>query len=261
MPSPFPGMDPYLENPVRWPGFHSLLIGEVQSQLNAALTPNYVAMIEERVYISTPVDPGRKAIIPDIHIVGDAVASGIRVGEQTLAAVVEPIEVELLDDEVHDHYVTIATSGEMHVVTVIEILSPSNKVHGSIGQELFLDKRREVISSSTNWVEIDLLREGDRFAPHELTNLGDYFVHVVPAGKRKSRVWPIKLPQPLPKVNIPLSPGDEPVALDLQATLAEVYRRAAYHRVLRYDRPAVPPIPPQYAEWATDLLKTRGQAK
>ena len=44
------------------------------------------------------------------------------------------------------------------VVTVIEILSPSNK-RGQ-GREKYLAKRQKIFASQTNLVEINLLREG-----------------------------------------------------------------------------------------------------
>ena len=70
MPSPFPGMDPYLEDPTVWPGFHNKFVSELETALTQLLLPHYyVARSEERVYISTDIDPGRCAIIPDIHIV------------------------------------------------------------------------------------------------------------------------------------------------------------------------------------------------
>ena len=52
MPSPFPGMDPYLESPTIWPDVHHRLISEIQSTLNPRLRPQYVARVELRVYFS-----------------------------------------------------------------------------------------------------------------------------------------------------------------------------------------------------------------
>ena len=49
--SPFPGMDPYLEDPGSWPDLHHRLISAASDQLNAQLRPRYLARIEERVYV------------------------------------------------------------------------------------------------------------------------------------------------------------------------------------------------------------------
>ena len=42
MPSPFPGMDPYLEAPDLWPDFQNNLAPEIQGHLNPQVTPKYV---------------------------------------------------------------------------------------------------------------------------------------------------------------------------------------------------------------------------
>ena len=68
MPSPFPGMDPYLEEPGLWPDVHHGLISQIQAVLNPSIRPTYVARVELRVYLSEEDDPGRKAIIPDLRI-------------------------------------------------------------------------------------------------------------------------------------------------------------------------------------------------
>jgi hypothetical protein len=48
MPSPFPGMDPYLEAPDIWPDFHDALAGEISSELNRTLPRPYYARLEMR---------------------------------------------------------------------------------------------------------------------------------------------------------------------------------------------------------------------
>ena len=68
MPSPFPGMDPYLEAPETWNDFHHELMSSIRESLNKAFRPNYHAMVEERVYISDEADPGRKWIVPDVYV-------------------------------------------------------------------------------------------------------------------------------------------------------------------------------------------------
>ena len=66
MPSPFPGMDPYLEAPWIWPDVHHELISEIQAALNARLRPRYVARVDLRVYLSGVDDPGRTVAEPDL---------------------------------------------------------------------------------------------------------------------------------------------------------------------------------------------------
>src|SRR5438874_11797542 len=68
MPSPFPGMDPYLETPNLWPDVHHELISQIRSALNPALLPRYVSWADLLVCISDVYDPGRGALIPDVRV-------------------------------------------------------------------------------------------------------------------------------------------------------------------------------------------------
>src|SRR4051794_21829204 len=68
MPSPFPGMDPYLENPALWPDFHARFITIASDFLAERLRPRYVVGIEERVYLSDEGGPGRVLRVPDLQV-------------------------------------------------------------------------------------------------------------------------------------------------------------------------------------------------
>ena len=54
MPSPFPGMDPYLEEPSQWPGVHQRLITYMADAMQPRIRPRYHVLIGERVYIAEP---------------------------------------------------------------------------------------------------------------------------------------------------------------------------------------------------------------
>src|SRR5258707_14912091 len=64
MPSPFPGMDPYLENPAGWQSFHTPFMSDIADVLNAELPHRYVARVDERCYILNP----KRTFIPDVSI-------------------------------------------------------------------------------------------------------------------------------------------------------------------------------------------------
>ena len=64
MPSPFPGMDPYLEGPSLWRDVHQSLITYIRDALQPQIAPRYVARIDERVHIGEPP----RAILPDITV-------------------------------------------------------------------------------------------------------------------------------------------------------------------------------------------------
>jgi len=262
MPSPFPGMDPYLEEPGLWPDVHHGLISQIQAQLNQRLRPKYHIRVEERVYVSDENDPGREVIIPDLRIAGDVrddrhdwTAKEIAGG---YAAVAEPVVLTtLIDDEIHEAFLEVIDHQERMVVTVIEILSPTNKVSGSRGRASYLEKRQEVMTSPTHLVEIDLLRSGAAIHTRELLPPADYYVHVSRQSQRpKGVVWPILLTQRLPVISIPLRPDDEDAVLDLQDVLNSVYERAAYDLAVDYRREPVPPLNELQRRWARTVLRS-----
>ena len=163
MPSPFPGMDPYLEEPGLWPDVHHELISETRALLNTILRPKYYVRIEQRVYISDEGDSGRLVMVPDLRIAlnPDREGQAFVPGGGTALAVAEPIEaITLIEEEIHESYIEIVDRVERLVVTVIEILSPTNKVAGSRGRESYETKRSDVMRSPSHLVEIDLLRRG-----------------------------------------------------------------------------------------------------
>src|SRR5690348_17395703 len=123
MPSPFPGMDPYLEDPGLWPDVHHWLISGCTELLNQQLRPKYYARIEERVYISDESDPARRVIIPDLRVV----SRGARLSGG-------PSAVRGANDSVAEARIEVIDRLDRTVVAVIEILSPTNKILGSRGQ-------------------------------------------------------------------------------------------------------------------------------
>jgi len=249
-------MDPYLENPTVWPDVHLNLISEAQATLNRQLRPRYFSRAEERVYISERDDPGRSVLVPDV--------TGKKRSEEAapletggVATLAEPIVVPLLiDDEVRERRIVIRDAENHEVVTVIEIVSPSNKKSGAYGRGNFLSKRREVLNSTANWVEIDLLRDGIRTVPDDVWDKGEYFVHISrPLDRRTSHVWPLRITDPLPPIPIPLRPEDGGTTLDLQAVFDAVYDRCGYDLQIDYDREPVPPLAPELHEWARKQIE------
>lgn len=261
MQSPFPGMDPYLEAPSLWPDVHHGLISEMQAVLNRRLRPSYHVRLEERVYISDENDPGRKAIIPDLKIV--AREPNTHIGNAFTdpnVAVAEPLTMTtLIEDEIHEARLEVIDSDQQTVVTVIELISPTNKIAGSRGRASYEEKRRELMTSSSHFVEIDLLRGGDHLNTRELLPPADYTVHVSRKDHRpKGYVWPILLPQRLPVIGIPLKQGDNDAQLDLQSVLNTAYERAAYDLQINYSNEPTPALSEDAASWVHRLLVSHG---
>ncbi|MEO6811123.1 MAG: DUF4058 family protein [Isosphaeraceae bacterium] len=271
MPSPFPGMDPYLEDPRHWSNVHHGLISEIQAQLTARLRPNYYVRVEERVYISDELESDLIVRVPDLQV---APRPGKSKGKGAGTAVLDPTEAALvnvaepvlattgLDEEVRQAYLNVIDSAQRSVVAVIEVLSPSNKAPGSAGLESFEQKRREIMGSSSHWIEIDLLREGRSLSARRRVAPCEYLVHVSKATQRPSGLlWPIRLFQRLPVVPIPLRPDDPDAPLDLQAVLTTAYDRAGYDLEIDYRADPVPPLSPELAEWSNRWLQEKGLRK
>src|SRR6266404_1342601 len=200
MPSPFPGMDPYLETPDLWPDVHHGLIGQVQAALNPRLKPHYVARVELRVYITDEDDPGRESLVPDLRIETSIRARANKRNGATALAIDEPIVIPMLiDNEIKEAYLTIKDRKTGALITVIEIMSPTNKIRGSVGRKSFMQKKSEVMGSGVHWVEIDLLRAGAPSVTRPPLRQCDYRVLIYRGGDRYSgRYWPRRVRQPLP---------------------------------------------------------------
>src|SRR5690349_21124942 len=157
MPSPFPGMDPYLEDPGLWPDVHHSLIYETRRLLTAQLRPKYLVRIEERAYITNEEDDWSKPQqrVPDIEIKARPGWEDERFSEELDASARETPEPVVattwFEEEIHEAFLKIIDRQSRDVVTVIELLSPANKVPNSPGRESFETKRREVMNSSSHW--------------------------------------------------------------------------------------------------------------
>jgi Protein of unknown function (DUF4058) len=264
MPSPFPGMDPYLEHPALWPGVHQRFITYVGDALNTVLPTHYVADIGERLYIVQP----ERSIYPDVVILEhpsaqppkeqSGVATAAMVSDPPWVITYHPVEMREVFIEI------LSVADESRVITVIEVLSPSNKTAGSAGRQLYLTKQQGLFDSQTHLIEIDLLRRGEHtvVAPRErLLRRGnwDYLVclHRGAQGNR-CEVWPIMLRQSLPRIRVPLADGDPDVVLDLQAIFKRCYDEGAYARRLDYRREPTPLLEGDDAVWADQVLRTGG---
>ena len=261
MPSPFPGMDPYLEEPTIWSGFHHTYLTALQEQLGPAVRPKYFVRVEERVYVSREDDPGHRLIFPDVRVIESERRR--RAPPSTPgAAIAAPIPVtDTLECEVHEFRLEVLDRVDRSVVTVIELLSPTNKVPNSVGRASFLQKRQEVFASESHWIEIDLLRDGVRTANLAESSDAEYQVYLSRAGTpRRGFVWPIYLREPLTTIGVPLRPGDDDVPLNLQEAFSHVYEVGGHDLDISYAANPVPPLTAEQAQWAMQLLADRGRA-
>lgn len=175
----------------------------------------------------------------------------------------EPVLATMgFDQEVREAYLNVIDSAQRSVVAVIEVLSPANKTLGSAGLESFERKRREIMRSSSHWIEIDLLRSGRSLSARRHIEPCEYLVHVSNAARRpRGMLWPIRLSQRLPVIPIPLRPDDPDAPLDLQSVLTIAYDRAGYDLEIDYRAEPVPPLTPEWAEWSRRRLQEKGLRK
>jgi hypothetical protein len=262
MPSPFPGMDPYLE--AHWRDIHARLIIYASDALQGVLPRSLRARVEESILLETPKGIGDHPLYPDVRVVEFASNRGSETRTQAGVAVAEPILVEAeLDSPTETYLEIIDRESGNRVVTTIEFLSPSNKSPGA-NREQYLRKQREVCSSDANLVEIDLNRFGTHTLAFPLHLLEEekrtpYMVSVRrPRRGGAAEVYPMPLRERLPVVKIPLRPDDADVPLDLQALVDQCYRNGAYEGTLDYSIDPDPPLTGADEEWAETHLHEKG---
>jgi hypothetical protein len=268
MPSPFTGMDPFLEDPAIFPDLHDRLVTYLSESLNAHLPAPYYAGIASRVWLEV----SERRVEPDINVLrpersvsrgGTDAGGGVAVAEAVQA---EPVVVHVPIEEIRETFLEIyARPGGERLVTTIEVLSLANKTPGAHGRDQYLKKQREIRDSQVHLVEIDLLRGGvpSTAVPrdHAVARAGtfDYHVCVHRFDRREDFfVYPIRLGGRLPTVAIPLLPGDPAVGVDLQAVLDRCYDTGQYRRRVRYRERPPAPLDPEQAGWAERTLREKG---
>ncbi len=253
MPSPFPGMDPYLEDPIEWSDLHVRLMVTISRQLTAQVAPHFYVRVEQRVSIVGPDDEERRVIIPDVYLAQTGAqptqpaASALTIAAPTLITVLDELELR-------EHFIEIYDARSRAVIATIEVLSPVNKAGGP-KRAAFMAKRRAVMASPAHWIEIDLLRAGER--PPEVAGKSDYYALLKRGGQPGPfEVWYCNLRDPLPTIAVPLRAPFPDVPLDLQAALTDAYAEARYDDQLAYATVPPPPLLPADTAWATARVAT-----
>jgi len=254
MPSPFPGMNPYLEQEDAWNDFRKSFIPLAANVLNAQVGPEYIVKIDERICVHD-VEQETRAFLGRSDV---SVASPRGAGENVSGTAVldAPVEIRLpLVDVERDPFIEIRDRRNRQLITVLELLSPSNKNPGR-DRDQYINKRDQLLAGPVHFVEIDLLRGGPRMPmvnPPEC----DYYALVSRAERRPiADFWPIRLRQPLPTIPVPLRAPRADLRLDLQAVLHRLYDAAGYAKFI-YDGDPVPPLRPDDEAWARPLVPRR----
>ena len=257
MPSPFPGMNPYLERPALWPDFHQTFLVTLRGALVPRIQPAYFAKLEHRITVRDDHDPddGESLFVADAAVGGRAPGRPAATAGATLTA---PASVRLpgFVRKKKTPYLAVYDLARNRLVTVIELLSPSNKLAGP-DRELFLAKRKRLLAAGVNYIELDLLRGGRRLPADDLPACDYYALVSRPAGRPRADVWATHLQDRLPAVPIPLRRRTPEPVLDLQAVLDAAFDGAGYADFV-YRHPPDPPLTPEQAAWAADRLTAAG---
>jgi hypothetical protein len=261
MKSPFPGMDPYLEQ--FWRDVHARLIIYSCDQLQAQLPDDLYARVEERIVLES-ADLLHQARHPDVRVVeypnggltGTSGGAGV--------AVAEPVRVHYAAEPMTETYIEVIDAGtDQRVVTVIEFLSLSNKFPGD-GQDQFRRKQAELRHGRVSLVEIDLLRAGQRALSVPLANipvrLRTTYQICVHRGWEPDiyEIYRVPLQERLPVIRIPLRQTDQDARLDLQALIDQAYRNGRYHSI-DYRPAAEPALDGPDEVWAVQVLRQAGK--
>lgn len=257
-------MDPWLE--LHWRDVHARLIIYITDHLQRQLPEPLVARAEESV--SVDIEEDKPVMVrPDMAVSEDWRGSDSGEGGVATAAppttVAEPIVLYAPEMEVDRHVEIYDPTGGGRVVTAIEVLSPSNKLPGR-ARAAYQSKQRLFLSGGVNFVEIDLVREGEwAFSIDESVmparQRTPYMICVFRATRPGERAaYPLPLRERLPRIAIPLRPTDRDVALDLQAVVDEAYEKGRYDRT-DYRRPLAPPLSAEEDAWANEILRKAGR--
>ncbi len=268
MKSPFPGMDPYIEACGLWEGFHNRLIHKIDESLAQVLPRGYTIDTAVRSYVVVMEPEGKeeRLVKPDVAVTEPTPGRKKpqkKKGAEAVAAAAEEAESvpmqAFVAEKFEETFVEVYAEGEERVlVTCIEVLSPSNKRRGTEGWKEYERKRQAMLLGRANFVEIDLLRGGQRMPMLTPWPDSPYALLVCRASRAPHcRAWPAHFRRRLPVIPVPLLEPDPDLTLDLQPLIDGIYALGRYDERIDYTRPLTPPLTAADAAWAQDALKER----
>lgn len=222
MPSPFPGMDPFLENDKLWPSFHHQFVTCLYQMLLPGLVDRYRARISQRHYMTD-----------------------------------QPLLTSIVREEHHEDYIEIRHRNEARLVTIVDVVGPANKLLAE-GRQAYLDKRREGRSANANLVEIDLVLQGQPLLDYSREGLPDWdYAVTVTRNTQPDRfeIYTATLQKRLPRFRLPLSSDDRDTVIDLQAAFTRCYDSVGYAAQIDYERDPTVPLEPEDRQWLDEILK------
>ena len=203
MPSPFPGMDPFLEDERLWPSFQHQLVNCLYQILLPGLVDRYRARVGQRHYAT----------------------------EQALFT-------SVVREEHHEEYIEIRQRTDGRLITLVDVVSPANKITTQ-GRQSYLEKRREGRSAGSNLVEIDLVLQGQPMLDYSRDGLPDwdYAVTVTRSTQpERYEIYTATLEKRLPRFRLPLAADDRDTVVDLQAAFTRAFDQGGFAEQIDYQK-------------------------
>ena len=253
-------MNPWLEG--FWRDVHASLLVYARDQLNSELPRGLQARVDEKLAVAAEEEKPHE-YLPDVAVTEswDRPAGPV-LGQAGLAAIAaEPIVVDF-GQQILRHLEIV--DSRAHIITAIELLSPSNKEEG----EPRLNWKRkwfDYLRGGISLVEVDLLRGGGWTLPDRSllkpVPPGRVYYHVAvtrPPWLTRHEFYVLPLRQRLPIIRVPLRRTDPDAALDLQLLVDQCYERGRYADVINYSHLPSPPLPEEEAAWTKEILSAAG---
>jgi hypothetical protein len=247
-------MNPFLEQPDVWHDFHQRFVPRLAEALAMQIRPEYIAKVDDHIYIHE-LDSDERAFLgrPDVSVLHSTGAVATATATSAVAAPAFGFLTPTAD-AIHEPYVEIRDRESREVVTVVELLSPTNKAAGS-DREQYIGKRKAIVASNTHLVEIDLLRGGQRM-PIKDAPACDYMVMVSRSYERpRVELWPVAIRDILPLFPVPLRQSDRDATIDLGQLLHEQFDAAGYEDYVYRGSPQ-PALSETDSSWAAGLIGT-----
>jgi hypothetical protein len=224
MPSPLPGMDPYLEHPKLWPAFQHQLLACLYQVLLPGLVDRYRARVGTRAYTSTMA-----------------------------------LFTSVLKEDHSEEYIEVRNRTDGRLVTLVEVVSPANKSTAA-GRDAYLERRRDALAQRAGVVEIDLVLQGKPTLTFSRDGLPEYdYAVTVTRGSAPDRyeIYTTTLAKRLPKFKVPLAADDRDALLDLQAAFARAFDLGSFGAQVDYKAAPPPDVPltDAHRTWLDDHLK------
>jgi Protein of unknown function (DUF4058) len=222
MSSPFPGMNPYLEEPAIWPLFHQQLITALYQILLPGLVDRYRSRLVPRQYVCEM-----------------------------------PLFTSVVREEHREETIEIRHRSDGRLITLIDVVSPANKATES-GRQAYLQRRRSALAEHANLAEIDLVLQGKMMVDYPVEDLAerDYGVVVTRANQpNRPDHYPCPLQKRLPKFRLPMAGDDKEVIVDLHTTFLRSFEQGSFAEQLDYSRDPTTKLAPEKLEWLDAFLR------